>query len=184
MGRPISGYVEVVQVDRSIDRDNGWKTTFAGIMLIAASILLGLTFTLVIAGVAESKRVAPAGAQPAAPPAAEPAANSAAASAPAPISAAPTPVPTPATTAPAAAAAVAPAQASGDATAGTAAFNTSCGGCHPKGGAGVGPDLHGFSADSISSTVRAGKGIMPAFGSDKVSDKQLLDIVAFLRTLN
>lgn len=201
-------------MDRTVDKDTGWKTTFAGTMMIVASILVGLAFTVLIVAVEEGRRVSPSEAQQPAPPVSRPAPSSVPAAAPASMAVSPTasasPAPSPtavavaaasaeqskptpravagvaATRAPTSAGSPASAQPAteGDAAAGSAIFASLCTGCHPKGGAGVGPDLHGLSGDTVTTTVRAGKGFMPAFGADRISDKQMLDILAYLGTLN
>ncbi len=67
------------------------------------------------------------------------------------------------------------------ATSGTlpTAFNASCRACHPDGG-GLGPDLKkvasSLSVDAFTKTVRGGKGMMPAFTADKVSDADVAAI--------
>jgi mono/diheme cytochrome c family protein len=104
----------------------------------------------------------------------------------APLAAAATPLPT---TAPAAQPASMP-PTGGDVAAGQAKFLTTCFGCHPNGNAGIGPALHGeaFAARypdeaAIAALVRAGRGGMPAFGSDKLSDADLTNIIAYLVSL-
>lgn len=108
---------------------------------------------------------------------------------------APTAVPAAATAAPTIAAAtkaapsVAPTAAapaaSGDVTAGKTVFDQNCNGCHPGGDRGVGPALKGrnLSADVIKTTVRSGKGGMPAFPAAQVSDQQLNNVVAYVQSL-
>jgi mono/diheme cytochrome c family protein len=95
----------------------------------------------------------------------------------------------PPTTAPAAQPAAIP-PSSGDVAAGQAKFLTTCFGCHPNGNAGIGPALHGpafvarYPDDAaITALVRGGRGGMPAFGPDKLSDTDLTNIIAYLRSL-
>lgn len=83
----------------------------------------------------------------------------------------------------------------GDAKKGAKLFDkASCAGCHPGGGNAIDPQhpLKGakfataFKDDAkIESLVRAGvKGTaMPAFSKAKVSDSDLKDIIAYIRTL-
>lgn len=106
----------------------------------------------------------------------------------------PTPAPTPTTvktfpTAPAATpttAAATPASGAGDAAAGKTIFTANCDACHPGGKKGVGPELAPVIKEDpqaeVIATIKGGKGIMPAFGS-KLSDKDLADLYAFLKTL-
>ncbi|MBI2862222.1 MAG: cytochrome c [Chloroflexi bacterium] len=79
----------------------------------------------------------------------------------------------------------------GNAAAGQAVFQTSCNACHPGGGQGVGPALQGpaFASkyptdDAISKVVRQGMGVMPAFSPDRLSDQQLADVIAYVRSLS
>ena len=79
----------------------------------------------------------------------------------------------------------------GDPAAGAQVFQAQCNGCHPNANAGIGPALHGpafserFPTDgSVAAVVRAGRGGMPAFSADKVSDQDLANLVAYLRTLS
>lgn len=49
-----------------------------------------------------------------------------------------------------------------------------CAACHGQDfTGGMGPDLHGVSADDFMSAVREGPGSMPAFPSDQISDEEL-----------
>ncbi|MBI3910737.1 MAG: cytochrome c, partial [Armatimonadetes bacterium] len=66
-----------------------------------------------------------------------------------------------------------------------------CSICHPGGEEGQGPPLYGpeFDArypddESIIRQVRNGRGQMPPLGPEQVSDPDLLDIIAFVRTLH
>jgi hypothetical protein len=61
-----------------------------------------------------------------------------------------------------------------------------CMGCHGTSAEGnTGPKLAGtgLGFDQVLQTVRSGKGIMPAFGRDQVSDLELQHIYAWLRSL-
>jgi mono/diheme cytochrome c family protein len=78
----------------------------------------------------------------------------------------------------------------GDVSAGQAKFLTTCFGCHPNGNAGIGPALHGTAFASrypddaaITGLVRGGRGGMPAFGSDKLSDADMTNVIAYVRSL-
>ncbi len=69
-------------------------------------------------------------------------------------------------------------------------FANRCTGCHPGGGQGMGPALSGADFDKAFPTddllaefIRTGKGAMPAWGADRVSDQQLADIIAYIRSL-
>lgn len=77
--------------------------------------------------------------------------------------------------------------ASGNATAGKTAYAASCAGCHPLGASGVGPNLAGVGGRQtdaqMNQTIRSGKGIMPAFSAAQLTDAQLQDIIAYLKTL-
>ncbi len=72
----------------------------------------------------------------------------------------------------------------GDATAGADVFANFCEGCHPGGGSGVGPDLHGRtdSPAEIRALIRHGEDRMPAFGPDQISDADLENVLAHLRS--
>jgi mono/diheme cytochrome c family protein len=74
--------------------------------------------------------------------------------------------------------------AAADPSAGSAVFASSCGACHPGGREGVGPALIGLSDDVLIRGTREGVGMMPAFKTDRLSDQQLLDIIAFLRSVS
>ncbi len=75
----------------------------------------------------------------------------------------------------------------GDVAAGQKVFTQLCNVCHPNGGrvAGIGPKLAATTRDEayIRNNIRMGKGTMPAFGPDQVSDQQLNDIVAYIKNL-
>lgn len=83
-----------------------------------------------------------------------------------------------------------PTSSTGDPVAGAQTFANTCGGCHPNGNQGVGPQLYGpqfpakYSSDAtLKAFIRAGRGQMPAFTVAKLSDADLNNIVAYLRTL-
>ena len=105
--------------------------------------------------------------------------------------AAPTPTRAPAvatpTPAPAAATATRPPAPAGDTAAGKAAFDRNCNVCHPAGQQGVGPSLVGVGSkmtdDQIRTQVRQGKGAMPAFAAAQISDADLSNLIAYLKTL-
>lgn len=79
----------------------------------------------------------------------------------------------------------APGGAAGDVAAGKAVFEANCNVCHPGGEKGVGPALKGTAKtpDQIRTQVRQGKGAMPAFGTEKINDKQLTDLIAYVKSL-
>ncbi len=63
-------------------------------------------------------------------------------------------------------------------------FVTTCGSCHgQQAQGGVGPALGGKDATLVQRTVRSGKGIMPAFSPNQISDGDLEDITLFLGNL-
>ena len=75
----------------------------------------------------------------------------------------------------------------GDAAAGQKLFVANCQACHPSGGrvAGVGPKLQGTTRDDayIHSNIRNGRNAMPAFSTDQISDQQINDLIAYIRSL-
>ena len=76
----------------------------------------------------------------------------------------------------------------GNPQAGLAVFKSAnCGGCHSNLGkaAGVGPKLTGTNKDDayIKNIIRNGKSPMPAHSTDEVSDQQITDITAYIRSL-
>lgn len=71
----------------------------------------------------------------------------------------------------------------GNAQAGKTVFDANCSACHPNGGAGVGPALKGKEPDVVKKQVRNGGQKMPPIPADKITDKQLEDIIAFIKTL-
>jgi mono/diheme cytochrome c family protein len=77
----------------------------------------------------------------------------------------------------------------GDVTRGQRQFETWCSGCHSPGGSG--PDIlsagspgASVTADSLKALIRDGKGHTPPgpYKVTEVSDKQILDIAAYLRS--
>jgi mono/diheme cytochrome c family protein len=77
-----------------------------------------------------------------------------------------------------------------DASAGLQVFTSKCNGCHPNANAGIGPALHGSAFASrypdntaLLGVVRQGKGGMPAFTAAQLSDQDLANVVAYLRSL-
>jgi len=81
--------------------------------------------------------------------------------------------------------------AGGDAAAGQATFQSTCNGCHPNANAGIGPALNGpaFSTrypdnSAIAAVVRSGRGAMPAFSQTLLSDSDLTNVIAYLRSLS
>lgn len=98
------------------------------------------------------------------------------------------------TTAPAATTTQAPvtgggtAVAAGNAQEGLKVFQASgCAGCHANNGraAGVGPKLAGTAKDEagVAAIIRNGKAPMPGYTAEQVSDKQLADLVAYIKSL-
>ncbi len=77
----------------------------------------------------------------------------------------------------------------GNAQAGLTAFKADgCAGCHNqlgKAAGGVGPKLAGTNKDDayIANIIRNGKGTMPAHAADEVSDQQIQDLIAYVRSL-
>ncbi len=78
----------------------------------------------------------------------------------------------------------------GDADAGRALFYKACSSCHPRGGEGVGPAIRGKSVADVAKKVREGNGLirgarkdtewMPFYGANRLKDKQLADIAAWV----
>jgi mono/diheme cytochrome c family protein len=64
--------------------------------------------------------------------------------------------------------------------------NEGCSGCHGASGEGlIGPPLNQnvIAAETITSAVRAGKGAMPAFPPDKLSDEDLKVLIDYVQSL-
>jgi mono/diheme cytochrome c family protein len=77
----------------------------------------------------------------------------------------------------------------GDVTRGASQFNAQCSGCHSAGGSGpniLSPGSPGASvtAESLKALIREGKGHTPPgpYKVTEISDKQILDIAAYLRS--
>jgi len=74
----------------------------------------------------------------------------------------------------------------GNAQAGLATFRTICQSCHPNAGraAGIGPNLtnsaNAGDPNYIRNNIRKGKGAMPAFPTDQISDPDLENLVAYI----
>lgn len=68
---------------------------------------------------------------------------------------------------------------------GQVVFNTYCSKCHPGGEAGLGPSfndkpLPGFL---VRFQIRNGLGVMPAFKEEVISDDDLDNLIAYIKTL-
>ncbi len=79
-----------------------------------------------------------------------------------------------------------PGAAADDTSAGKGVYEKNCQGCHGANGAGaVGPALNKpLSNDVITSSVRQGAGIMPAFPQGAIPDAQLQDLIAYVISLS
>lgn len=79
---------------------------------------------------------------------------------------------------------------SGDPAKGKIVFVTNCAACHPQGGtqAGFGPNLsasvHALDPAYITSNVRHGRGSMPPFDKQTVTDADLTNIIAYLKSIH
>ena len=81
--------------------------------------------------------------------------------------------------------------AQADTASGQRVYQSSCNGCHPNGGQGLGPALRGpafelkFSKDEdLGNITRQGKGAaMPPFGASQINDQDLTNLIAYIRTL-
>jgi mono/diheme cytochrome c family protein len=99
--------------------------------------------------------------------------------------------PSPPAPAPAAPVASPPAStAGGDAAAGQQVFAAKCNSCHPNTNAGIGPAVHGaqfaqrYPDDGpLMLLIREGKGGMPPFPASQLSDQDLTNVVAYMRSL-
>ena len=62
-------------------------------------------------------------------------------------------------------------------------YKRACNFCHPNGNEGIGESLRKSTKENkvVARIIRAGKGHMPFFSMDKLSDQDVCDIVAFLR---
>lgn len=82
----------------------------------------------------------------------------------------------------------------GDADGGRTLFFKTCHACHPRGASGLGPSLRGKTLADIAKKAREGNGLlrgarkaaewMPFFGLDRLTDKELADIAAYVGTLD
>lgn len=76
---------------------------------------------------------------------------------------------------------------SANAARGAEVFARYCNSCHPGGDRGAGPSLieegSRLSDGRITRTVRNGDGRMPAFGTNQISDAELPDLIAYIRSL-
>ncbi|MBC7171866.1 MAG: c-type cytochrome [Polyangiaceae bacterium] len=72
--------------------------------------------------------------------------------------------------------------ASTDVMLGQRIYETHCSSCHPGASAGYGPAIAGlgWQPAQMRQTVREGKGRMPAFGPEKISDEELEALLAHL----
>ncbi|WP_139322875.1 c-type cytochrome [Deinococcus marmoris] len=92
-----------------------------------------------------------------------------------------------------------PNAAEGDAAAGTTIFASNCAGCHGAGGGGgIGANLltsdgpKGWTLAQFTTTLREGKiptgrelsAVMPRFADAQLSDTQIADVLAHIKTLN
>lgn len=75
--------------------------------------------------------------------------------------------------------------ASADTAAGAEHFQTFCEGCHPGGGAGVGPAIGSlaWTPGQMRTQIRHGEEQMPAFGEDRLPADGLEALVAYLSTI-
>lgn len=77
-----------------------------------------------------------------------------------------------------------------DAAGGQAVYAQLCDACHPGGGKGFGPALNGpdFAAKygddaALAAFIREGTTAMPGFPTSRITDEQLGDLIAFIRSL-
>lgn len=70
---------------------------------------------------------------------------------------------------------------------GEAVFMRYCAVCHPGGHRGAGPDIIESIANSsdevLTEVIRKGKGRMPPYNKATISDAQLGELIAYMRTL-
>ncbi len=153
-------------------------------LLVGATLMLVTVAISACAGAPPAPTAAPAAPVATTAPAAPTTAPAVPTTAPTVTTAAPTTAAVAATSAAPAATSAAPA-AAGNVTAGKTVFDQNCSPCHPGGAAGVGPALAGknLPATTITTTVRNGRGSMPAFPTTKISDQQLNDLVAYVQSL-
>lgn len=65
--------------------------------------------------------------------------------------------------------------------AGEKVFMENCQRCHPQGEAGLGPSIHGAPGFAKRFQVRHGAGAMPAFDKDHLSEKELDQLISYLK---
>ena len=70
-------------------------------------------------------------------------------------------------------------------TEGQAAFNAHCDQCHPGGEAGLGPALNNKPLPPflMKIQVRRGLGAMPGFSEEHISDRELDNLIAYIKAL-
>ncbi|MBI4819815.1 MAG: c-type cytochrome [Deltaproteobacteria bacterium] len=83
--------------------------------------------------------------------------------------------------------------ANGDPSRGRVLFFRACHSCHPGGDQGLGPALFGATSEAAAMWIREGNGLLrgkrtkdghsPFFGRDRLSDKEVADIGAFVESL-
>ncbi|MCK6551760.1 c-type cytochrome [Myxococcota bacterium] len=81
----------------------------------------------------------------------------------------------------------------GDAELGRRVFFRACNTCHPKAGQGLGPAIAGKSVADVAKKIREGNGFirgsrkgnewMPFFGRDRLGDRQVADVAAYVASL-
>lgn len=94
----------------------------------------------------------------------------------------PAPSPPPAST---------PGQPLGDVSRGQVIYAQQCAACHGSAGeGGIGPALNTdefaqeFADDAaLTAVVRTGRGVMPAYGSNRLTDQAMADLIAYMRSL-
>jgi mono/diheme cytochrome c family protein len=62
-------------------------------------------------------------------------------------------------------------------------FMEHCQRCHPQGEAGLGPGIHWAPGFAKKFQVRHGVGAMPAFGDEHISDKELNQLMEYLKAM-
>lgn len=62
-------------------------------------------------------------------------------------------------------------------------FMAYCQRCHPQGEAGLGPAINHIPEFAKRFQIRHGAGVMPAFGEESVSEKELDQMLSYLKTL-
>lgn len=67
--------------------------------------------------------------------------------------------------------------------AGEKVFMEHCQRCHPHGEAGLGPAINPAPSFGKRFQIRHGLGAMPAFSEDRISDRELDDVVRYLKAL-